>query len=229
MDSHADASAAVDALRIAPANSGLTRRARLRLHFNLTALGMRRAGAAPPSPRRSRPRSDLPTNPTAAAIARGLMVAVPIAVGLYAWHRRPDERFGPLLVAAGFGWFLTTLAESSDSLVYSIGRVSGWVVEIGLVWLILSFPSGRLTERVDRMLVQATAALVALLYLPDGPARRRLPGAGPVHELQLGLPGQRLLPVRLGARRRGRVLRARPRAADPDHLPRGHRARSRGA
>ena len=165
MDSHADASTALDALRIAPANSGLTRRARLQLHFNLSALGsaglvctvVAAAIAAT---------SDLPTNPTAAAIARALMVAVPISVGLYAWHRRPDERFGPVLVAAGFGWFLTTLAESGDSLVYSIGRVSGWVVEIGLVWLILSFPSGRLTERVDRMLVQATAALVVLLYLP---------------------------------------------------------------
>jgi signal transduction histidine kinase len=91
---------------------------------------------------------------------------MPIAVGLYAWHRRPGERFGPLLVAAGFGWFLTTLAESDQSLVYSVGRVAGWVVEIGLVWLILSFPSGRLTAPVDRMLVLATAALVAVLYLP---------------------------------------------------------------
>ena len=98
------------------------------------------------------------------------MVAVPIAVGLYAWHRRPDERFGPLLVAAGFGWFLTTLAESDDSLVYSIGRVSGWVVEIGLVWLILSFPSGRLTGRVDRMLVRATAAARGCALPPDGSA-----------------------------------------------------------
>jgi signal transduction histidine kinase len=139
--------------------------ARLRLHFNLSALGsaglvctvVAAAIAAT---------SDLPTNPTAAAIARGLMVAVPIAVGLYAWHRRPDERFGPLLVAAGFGWFLTTLAESSDSAVYSVGRVSAWFVEIGLVWLILSFPSGRLTSRVDRMLVKAMAAVVAVFYVP---------------------------------------------------------------
>src|SRR4051812_10441238 len=31
-----------------------------------------------------------------AAAGRALMVGVPIAVGLYAWHRRPQERFGPL-------------------------------------------------------------------------------------------------------------------------------------
>ena len=194
--------------RIAPANSGLRRPARLRLTFNLTAVGF--AGVALTAVAAAiAANSDLPANPTAAAIARALMVAVPIAVGLYAWHRRPDERFGPLLVAAGFGWFLTTLAESGDSLVYSVGRVSGWVVEIGLVWLILSFPSGRLTDRVDRMLVQATAALVALLYLPTALLADDYADARSVHELHLGLPGQRVLRVRLRAGGRGRVLHAR--------------------
>jgi signal transduction histidine kinase len=94
------------------------------------------------------------------------MVGVPIVVGIYAWHRRPDDRFGPLLVAVGFGWFLTTLAESGNSVVYSVGRVAGWLVELGLVYLILAFPSGRLTQRVDRWLVWATALLLATLYLP---------------------------------------------------------------
>src|SRR4051812_17443362 len=57
-----------------------------------------------------------------AAVARALMVAVPVTVGAYAWHRRPDERFGRLLMLTGFGWYLTTLAESGDELLYSIGR-----------------------------------------------------------------------------------------------------------
>ncbi len=106
------------------------------------------------------------TNAGFAAVARALMVGVPIAVGLYAWHRRPRERFGPLLLAVGFGWFLTTLAESGNEVVYSVGRVAGWLVEVGLVYLILAFPSGRLTQRVDRALALAAALLVALLYLP---------------------------------------------------------------
>jgi signal transduction histidine kinase len=101
-----------------------------------------------------------------ASLARASMVAVPIAVGLYAWHHRPADPFGRLLVVAGFGWFLTTLAESNDELLYSIGRVAGWVVEVGLIWLILAFPSGRLTTRVDRLLLWAAAALLAVLYLP---------------------------------------------------------------
>ena len=178
MDSQVDASTAMGALRIPPAKSGLSRRARLQLHFNLTTLGC--AGVVATAVAAGiAASSDLPTNPTAAAIARALMVAVPIAVGLYAWHTRPDERFGPILVAAGFGWFLTTLAESSDSLVYSIGRVAGWIVEIGLVWLILSFPSGRLTHRFDRMLVGAAAGVVALLYLPTALLANDYPAPAP--------------------------------------------------
>src|SRR5687768_18390637 len=107
-----------------------------------------------------------PESAAPAAAARAAMVAVPIAVGLYVWYRRPAERFGRLLVGVGLSWFLTTLAESGDSVLYSVGRVSGWMVELGLIWLVLAFPSGRLTARVDRALVWATAALVALLYLP---------------------------------------------------------------
>jgi signal transduction histidine kinase len=101
-----------------------------------------------------------------AAAARASMVALPIAVGLHAWHRRPEERFGLLLVAVGFGWCLTTFAESGNEVLYAIGRISGWVVEVGLVWLVLSFPSGRLTTRLDRGLVWAAAAIAAVLYLP---------------------------------------------------------------
>jgi signal transduction histidine kinase len=100
------------------------------------------------------------------AAARGLMVAVPIAVGIWAWHRRPGDRFGRLLVGLGFGWFLTTLADSGNSVVYSTGRVAGWVVEVGLVYLVLAYPSGRITERLDRALVWTAALLVAVLYVP---------------------------------------------------------------
>jgi len=106
------------------------------------------------------------TRPELVALARTSMVGVPIAVGLYAWYSRLNERLGLLLVAAGGGWFLTTLAESSDELLYTIGRTAGWLVEVLLVYLFLSFPSGRLPARVDRLLVGATAAIVATLYLP---------------------------------------------------------------
>ena len=116
------------------------------------------------------------------------MVAVPIAVGLYAWHRRPTDPIGGLLVALGFGWFLTTLAESDDELLYSIGRVAGWVVEIGLVWLILAFPSGRLIARVDRVLLWSAAAIVVALYLPTALIADGFPVPSPYSSCDGGCP-----------------------------------------
>ncbi len=101
-----------------------------------------------------------------AATGRAAMVAVPVAVGLYAWRSRPAERFGPLLVGTGLLWSVSTLAESPDSLPYSVGRLTGWIAELALIYLILSFPSGRLSEQVDRRLVVAGVLLVATVFLP---------------------------------------------------------------
>jgi signal transduction histidine kinase len=100
------------------------------------------------------------------ALGRALIVGVPVAVGLYARYRHPDERFGLVLAAAGIGWFATTLAESQDDVVYTVGRSAGWLMEAGLVYVILCFPAGRLSDRVDRAIVAAMAGVVALFYLP---------------------------------------------------------------
>jgi signal transduction histidine kinase len=107
------------------------------------------------------------THPALVATARSLMVAVPIAVGLYAWYRGFEPRLGLLLVAAGAAWFVTTLAESSDELIYTIGRTAGWMTEALLVYLLLSFPGGRLAAWTDRALVAAMGAVVLVFYLPQ--------------------------------------------------------------
>jgi signal transduction histidine kinase len=98
---------------------------------------------------------------------QALIVATPIAVGLYAWREGTHARFGRLLVLAGAAWFFAALSSSSNDVLYSIGRVSGWTVEVGLIYLILTFPSGRLTTRMDRWLVAAVGAVVAVLFLPS--------------------------------------------------------------
>jgi signal transduction histidine kinase len=106
--------------------------------------------------------------PDSAGLAEryALIVAVPIAVGLYAWRDGRHARFGRLLVLIGFAWFLPSLSTSGSDVLYSIGRVAGWTVEAGLIYLVLSFPSGRLKAPIDRRLFLAAVALVALLYLP---------------------------------------------------------------
>jgi signal transduction histidine kinase len=105
-------------------------------------------------------------NPPLVATARGLIVAIPAAVGLHALSRRRDDRFALLLLALSGTWFLTTFAESGDSGLYTLGRICGFVAQAVLVYVLLAYPTGRLETRVDRMLVATTGILVLVLFLP---------------------------------------------------------------
>ena len=106
------------------------------------------------------------TEPWAAAVARGTIVAVPIEVGVFARAWPPYRRFGLMLVLMGAGWSLAALAESNHGVPYSTGRVAAWIVEVGFVWVILAFPSGSLTGRWSRVLVAAFAVLMLVGYMP---------------------------------------------------------------
>ena len=107
-----------------------------------------------------------PARPGLVALGHAVIVGVPIAVGLHAWYTGVNQRFGVLLMAAG-GWAsLTTLAESSQALPYTVGRAAGWAMEVGLVYLFLAFPVGRLHDRADRLLVAASALVVLTLFAP---------------------------------------------------------------
>ena len=127
------------------------------------------------------------------ALGRALLVAAPIAAGAYAWYRRPGERFGLLLIAAGFAAFLTTPAESSNEILYSIGRIAAWGIEPCLIYLILAFPSGRLETRMDRTLVAAGALLVATLYLPTALLVEQFPVPNPFTSCNGGCPDNAFL------------------------------------
>jgi signal transduction histidine kinase len=76
-----------------------------------------------------------------------------IGTGLYAWSRRPSGNMGPLMIAVGFAGQLKALAFSNDSVVFTIGSLSELLIYAVLIHLLLSFPSGRLDSRLDRVLV----------------------------------------------------------------------------
>jgi signal transduction histidine kinase len=101
-----------------------------------------------------------------AAVLHAVIVLVPIGVGMWAVLRPRHRRFGWLLIGCGVVWSLATLAESNSSIPYSIGRVAGWLVTALLIYLMLAFPSGRITARADRILMALAWAIVAVLYLP---------------------------------------------------------------
>jgi signal transduction histidine kinase len=99
------------------------------------------------------------------ALLEALVVGVPVAVGLYAARYRQSARFGLLLIGAGLVWSLSALGESSESLPYSIGRVSAWLIFPLLIYLMLAFPQGRPAPGLDRALFGSTTAVVALLFV----------------------------------------------------------------
>jgi signal transduction histidine kinase len=77
-----------------------------------------------------------------------------------------SDRFPLLLAALGGLMLIATLGDSSDELAYSVGRACGWLVEILIVYLLLSFPTGRLESRTDRFLVRTMALIVLVLFVP---------------------------------------------------------------
>src|SRR3954449_4319403 len=102
-----------------------------------------------------------------AILAHALCAALPIALGLFRLSKRRGDRFARLLIATGLVWSATTLAQSDDSTLYSIGRAGVWLVEVAIVYLLLAFPDGRLTSRIERTLFGALLVLLGLLYLPS--------------------------------------------------------------
>lgn len=76
-----------------------------------------------------------------------------IACGLVGRWRRPNSGTGPLMLAVGFTWFLGNFA-SVDALPIAWLAAHALYLHRGpLIHCVLSFPTGRLTSKVDRAVV----------------------------------------------------------------------------
>ena len=100
------------------------------------------------------------------ATGRALAVLIPVGVGLHQWRHRSPPLYPALLVLLGLVMVPVTLAESHSAVLYSAGRVTGWVAEYLVLVLLLGFPAGVLRGRRDRAIAAARAAVITLLYLP---------------------------------------------------------------
>ena len=103
------------------------------------------------------------------AVALGLLVIVImfsyIGVGLYAWWRRPNNRIGMLMTAAGFSGALVFLQTSNSSLLFTFGLVIGGGLYFAIAGhMLMAFPTGRIESRFERRLV--VAAYVFALGIP---------------------------------------------------------------
>ena len=84
-----------------------------------------------------------------------------ILCGLIAWWHRPASRFGPLMIAAGFANFLSSLAWSTNDVVFTFGQSLDLLPPVLFLHVFLAFPSGRLRGRFERWLV-VTAYVTAI-------------------------------------------------------------------
>jgi signal transduction histidine kinase len=115
-----------------------------------------------------------------------------IFAGLIAWWRRPDSRFGPLMIAAGFVNFLATLDWASAAVPYTIGVALDLLAPVLFLHVFLAYPSGRLVGRPERTIV--LGAYVAAIGL--GLVRMMLGGAGPGNLIEVVTAPAALVPVR---------------------------------
>jgi DNA-binding CsgD family transcriptional regulator len=86
------------------------------------------------------------------------------AAGLLAWRTRPASLIGPLLVVEGLAWNIGTLAFSA-TYVPAATEIAVLVAFAGYAvggHILLSYPTGRLRTRTDRV-------LVILMYVTLGP------------------------------------------------------------
>jgi signal transduction histidine kinase len=88
-----------------------------------------------------------------------------IGTGLYAWWRRPTNRFGALMVLVGFTFVLGSLTASDDSVVFTIGVLLSSLYYVVFAQVLLAYPDGRLQERWHAWLLGAGYALVIIAPL----------------------------------------------------------------
>ncbi len=73
-----------------------------------------------------------------------------IGAGLFAWWRRPDNNFGPLMTSVGFLYFISQLFASEVPLIFAAGHVLGAVFFVAIIHMLLAMPEGRLRSRAER-------------------------------------------------------------------------------
>ena len=89
-----------------------------------------------------------------------------VGTGLYASRRRPESRFGALMVLLGFTWLLAPLGAADNPWLFALGIVLGSLWGPVLAHMLLSFPSGRLAGAGQRAVVVAAYVLVPLAPVP---------------------------------------------------------------
>jgi signal transduction histidine kinase len=89
-----------------------------------------------------------------------------IGTGLFAWWRRPDNRFGVLMTAVGFAFFLGSLTAADGSWLFTIGVLLSNLYLAVFVHMLLAYPDGRIDSTRLRKVVGVGYVLSIVGPLP---------------------------------------------------------------
>ena len=96
----------------------------------------------------------------------GLLVGWSFIVsGLAASRVRPDNPLGKAMVLTGFAWFASFLTDAHQEVLFTGGLAVQDVYLIGVGYVIVTFPSGRLRTMLERVLIFSATALLTVVQL----------------------------------------------------------------
>ncbi|MGA2455869.1 MAG: histidine kinase [Solirubrobacteraceae bacterium] len=111
-------------------------------------------------------------------LVAGVSVMLPFIGALELQRRYPERRLPALMAATGAAFFLRALNASPNPTVYTLARLFGPFSEVLLMALALSFPSGRLGSRRDRLILTVGILCIVCVRWPAIALSATLPTAG---------------------------------------------------
>jgi signal transduction histidine kinase len=104
---------------------------------------------------------------SAASILDGVAVAAFTVTGLIAWHRRPHNRIGRLMVAAAAALWAAGMADDDVAGMQAVGVALESLPLAVLLHLLLAFPSGRVVGRAATATLAAVYLIALVLQVPQ--------------------------------------------------------------
>src|SRR4051794_41138112 len=89
-----------------------------------------------------------------------------IGAGLFTSLHRPGNRIGPLMVAVGFAWFVSSLIGCDIAVLHTASLFGGLLWSALVIHMVLAFPSGHLQTWEERGVVLGAYAVATVLQAP---------------------------------------------------------------
>ena len=103
-----------------------------------------------------------------ATIAIGLLIGWSfIGTGLFAWWRRPDNRFGAMMAGVGFLSLLGSATSANQPVVFTVGVLTSNLFFVLFAHMVLAYPHNRLERRWHQRLIAAGYVLAVVGPLPQ--------------------------------------------------------------